>query len=186
MSLPSFLSNYPERQLSKRPWEFWCGEGLSSWGVPREEFQHQNLNPCGVRTLKTWTPEEFQLEKPYLNPWGIPASKTLPKPLRNSSLKNLNHWGIPASKTWTCEEFQTQILTLREFQTQKYWSFRNFSLNCHPWGILGSKILSPEELQSDYFGISWKFVPLKNSRSIKWQHVPLKNSRVPRQGLCTY
>ena len=27
VSLVSFLSNYPERQLSKRPWEFWCSQG---------------------------------------------------------------------------------------------------------------------------------------------------------------
>ena len=118
-----------------------------------EEFQPQKPEPLT---------EKFELEKPeplwnsslkYLHCWGIPALKTLPKPLRNSSIKNLNHWGIPASKTWTCEELQTQILTLGEFQPQKYWYFRNSSLNCYPWGILGSKILTPEEFQSDYFGI---------------------------------
>ena len=108
----SKLCHYPERQLSKRPWEFWCGEGLSSWGVSREEFQPQKPEPLRNSSLKN------------LNPWGIPAWKSLPKPLRNSSIKNLNHWGIPASKTWTCEEFQPQ----------KYRSPRNSSLNCCPWG----------------------------------------------------
>ena len=106
----------------------------------REEFYPQKtwIPDWEFPAWKTWTPEEFQ-QKPEplwnwslknLNLWGILAWKTLPKPLRNSSIKNLNPWGMPASKTWTCEEFQTRILTLGEFQPQKYWCFRNCSLNC--------------------------------------------------------
>ena len=90
-------------------------------------------NPWWIPASKTWTPEEFQLQKhehlrnssfKNLNPWvknsSLKAQK--PEPLRNSSLKNLNNpWGIPVSKILTPEEFQPQLLlTPEEFQFQKY------------------------------------------------------------------
>ena len=60
---------------------------VSHMELPLMNSSFKNLNPWGIPASKTWTPEEFQLQKP--------------EPLSEE-------FQPQGSKTWTPEEFQLE------------------------------------------------------------------------------